>query len=47
MNNANEAIYFTIEKGNIDELAFLDVQVRGNKKSFLTLVYRKKTFTGF
>ena len=46
MNNSNEAINFTIEKGNIDELAFLDVQVRGNINIFLTLVYRKKTFTG-
>ena len=44
MNNAHEAINFTIEKGNIDELALLDVQVKGNK--LLTLVYRKKTFTG-
>ena len=46
MNNAHEAINFTIEKGNNDELAFLDVQVKGNKNIFLTLVYRKKTFTG-
>ena len=29
-----------------EELAFLDVQVRGNKNIFLTLVYRNKTFTG-
>ena len=34
MNNAYEAINFTIEKGNIDELAFLDVQVLGNKNRF-------------
>ena len=46
MNNAHEAIIFTIEKGNIDKLAFVDVQVKGNKDIFLTLVYRKKTFTG-
>ena len=25
LNNAHEAINFTIEKGNINELAFLDV----------------------
>ena len=46
LENAHEAINFTIEKENIDELAFLDVQVRGNKNIFLTLVYRNKTFTG-
>ena len=32
--------------GNNDELAFLNVQVKENKSRFLTLVYRKKTFTG-
>ena len=46
MNNAHEAINFIIEKGSNDKLAFLDVQVEGNKNIFLTLVYRKKTFTG-
>ena len=46
MNNAHEAINFTIEKGNNDELVFLDLQVKGNKNRCLTLVYRKKNFTG-
>ena len=45
-HEAHEAINFTIKKGNIDELAFLDVQVRRNKNRFLTLMYIKKTFTG-
>ena len=46
MDNAHEAINFTIEIGNNDELAFLDVQVKRKENRFLTSVYRKKTFTG-
>ena len=46
MKNAYEAINFTIKKGNNDELTFLDIQVKGNKNRFLTLVYRKINFTG-
>ena len=42
LNNANEATNFKIEKGNNVELAFLYVQVKGNKNRISTLVYRKK-----
>ena len=41
MNNAHEAINFTIFKGNNNELAFIDVQVKRKENRFLTLVYRK------
>ena len=47
MNNAHEAINFTIEKEKKDKLAFLDVKVKRKENIFLTSVYRKKTFTGF
>ena len=46
LNNAHEAINFTIEKEKNDELAFLDVLVKRKENRFLTTVYRKKTFTG-
>ena len=46
MNNAHEAINFTIEKEKNDELAFLDVLVKRKENRFLTTVFRKKTFTG-
>ena len=46
LNNAHEAINFTKEKENNDELAFLDVQVKRKENIILTSVYRKKTFTG-
>ena len=46
LNNAHEAINFTIEKEKNDELAFLDVLIKRKENRFLTTVYRKKTFTG-
>ena len=46
LNSAHDSINFTIEQENNDELASLDVQVKGNKNRFLTLVYRKKSFQG-
>ena len=46
LNNADEAINFTIEKEKNEELAFLDVLVKRKENRFLTTVYRKKTFTG-
>ena len=45
LNNAHEAINFTIEKEKNDELAFLDVLVKRKENRFLTSVYIKKTFT--
>ena len=45
LNNAHEAINFTIEKEKNEELAFLDVLVKRKENRFLTSVYIKKTFT--
>ena len=45
LNNAHEAINFTIEKEKNEELAFLDVLVKRKENRFLTTVFRKKTFT--
>ena len=46
MNNAHKAINFTIEKGDNDELASLDVNVKRIESRILTSVYGKKKFTG-
>ena len=45
LKNADNSISFTTENNN--KLAFLDVQVKRKENRFLTLVYRKKTFTGY
>ena len=44
MNDAHEAINFTIEKENNDELAFLDVQVKRNKNRFFNFGVQKENF---
>ena len=39
-------IKFTFEKETNSELSFLDIEISKDKKQFMTLVYRKPTFSG-
>ena len=47
LNSQHDNIKFTMEKESNNILAFLDVLINNNAPSnLITLVYRKKTFTG-
>ena len=46
LNQLHSSLTFTIEEENNGQLPFLDVLVERCDSSFITLVYRKPTFTG-
>ena len=46
LNSLNPSLRFTYEKESNHSLPFLDVLVERHDLEFLTLVYRKPTFTG-
>ena len=46
LNDMHKSLAFTSEEESKNKLAFLDVLVERSENSFITTVYRKKTFTG-